>query len=255
MEKEIGTKSFGNMNNGSPGVPLYAIPDVLCCRIVERVNRFVVRIEIGGKIKRAHINNTGRLQEIIVKNRRGFCFRTPHTKKTGYRLFAMEEKKLGALIDTQLQMRAFEVACQKKLVPWLKHCDLLRRNAKLKDSLIDYLFRCKGKPVYLEVKSAVLRRGRDAMYPDCPSLRGRRHVNDLIDWARRGGMAFVLFMAALPQAAAFRPNRLADAELSDLLTEAEKSGIGIKAIGLYFDPNDFCLYLYDPDLDVVLSSQ
>jgi sugar fermentation stimulation protein A len=252
---EIGTKSIGNMKKESPAIPLFAIPDALCCRIVERVNRFVVKIEIGGEIRKAHINNTGRLQEIIVKNKRGFCFRTPHTKKTGYRLFAVEEKKLGALIDTQIQMRAFEVAARKKLIPWLKHCDLLRRNAKLKDSLIDYLFQCKDKPVYLEVKSAVLRKGKDAMYPDCPSLRGRRHVSDLIDWARGGGTSFVLFMAALPQVAAFRPNRLADAELSDLLAEAEKSGVGIKAIGLYFDPNDFCLYLYDPDLDVVLRSQ
>ena len=243
------------MKNESSAIALFAVPGTRCCRIVERVNRFVVRIEIEGEICLAHINNTRRLQEIIVKNRVGFCFRTPHTKKTGYRLFAVEEKGLGALIDTQLQMRAFEVAAQKKLIPWLKRCDFMRRNAKLKDSLIDYLFRCKGKPVYLEVKSAVLRKGNDAMYPDCPSLRGQRHVRDLIDWARRGGMAFVLFMAAFPQAAAFRPNRQADAELSGLLTEAKRSGVGIKAIGLYFDPNDYCLYLYDPDLEVVLPSQ
>jgi hypothetical protein len=66
---EIGTKSIGDMRKGSPGVPLFAIPDVLCCRIVERVNRFVVKIEIGGEIQKAHINNTGRHQEIIVNNK------------------------------------------------------------------------------------------------------------------------------------------------------------------------------------------
>ena len=30
------------------------------------------------------------------------------------------------------------------------------------------------------MKSAVLRKGEYAMYPDCPSLRGQRHIRELI---------------------------------------------------------------------------
>ncbi len=40
--------------------------------------------------------------------------------------------------------------------------------------------------LYMEVKSAVLRGGSYAMYPDCPTLRGQRHIRTLIDHARRG---------------------------------------------------------------------
>lgn len=240
------------MKEALPETPLFPIPDVVPCRIVERVNRFAVKIEIAGNFFRAHINNTGRLHEILVRNRVGFCFKTPHTEKTDYRLFAVEEKNAGALIDTQFQMKAFEKAFQKTMVPWLKDCFFLRRNARLGDSLIDYLFECKGNSVYLEAKSAVLREGNYAMYPDCPSLRGRRHVRELIEWTQKGGAAFVVFIAALPKVKAFKPNRTSDTELYDLLARAKNSGVGIKAISLYYNSVDSFLYLDDPELKVVI---
>ena len=240
------------MKKALPDTPLFAIPQVIPCRVVARINRFALEIEIGGDFFRAHINNTGRLHEILIKGRMGYCFKTPHTVKTKFRLFAVEEKSFGALIDTQFQMKAFETAFQKNLVPWLKDCFFLMRNARLGKSLIDYFFECKGNPVYLEVKSAVLREGRYAMYPDCPSLRGQRHVKDLIEWTQKGGVAFVLFMAALPRVDAFKPNRPADTELYDLLERAGNSGVGLKAMGLYFNPADSFLYLYDPNLDVII---
>ena len=168
------------MKTEPPDFPLFAIPKTLTCRIIERINRFVVQIETGGKYSRAHINNSGRLQEFLIRGKRAFCFETPHTAKTGFRLFAIEEKNLGAIIDTQLQMRAFETAQKQGLIPWLREGVIMKRNARLGGSLIDYFLEIKGNPVYLEVKSAVLREGDFAMYPDCPTLRGQSHVVELI---------------------------------------------------------------------------
>lgn len=246
---------MGNLRKGSRDILLFAVPDALNCRIVDRLNRFVVRIEIEGEFFRAHINNTGRLQEFLIRGKGGHCFKTLDTAKTDFRLFSVGEKGRGALIDTQFQMRAFEVAFEKKLIPWLKDCFYLRRNARLGDSLIDYLFERGGKPVYLEVKSAVLRDGEFAMYPDCPTLRGQRHVEDLMGWVKKGGAAFILFVAALPYVTGFKPNRSADPRLFDLLEKAERMGVRVKALGIYFRPEDSSLYLYDPDLDVIICRQ
>jgi sugar fermentation stimulation protein A len=236
----------------SADVPLLAIPNVRSCRIVERINRFVVAINIGGKLTKAHITNSGRLHEFLIRGREGFCFETPHAKKTRFRLFAVIEKGLGALIDTQLQMRAFEAAQQKELIPWLRGAVFIRRNPRLGVSLMDYLFDKKGTPMFLEVKSAVLRGGRFAMYPDCPTIRGQRHVEELLGWAKKGGAAFILFVAALPCVEGFKPYRLADPRLCDLLGEAKDLGVQVKALGLYFQPVDSFVYLYNSDLDVVI---
>jgi sugar fermentation stimulation protein A len=236
----------------SQDIPLLRILDASSCRIVQRINRFVVKIELGGKIGRAHITNSGRLCEFLIRGRKGFCFQTPHTEKTEFRLFAVEERGFGAVIDTQLQMKAFEAAQRQGWISWLRGDTFIRRNARLGRSLVDYLFDRREKSVYVEAKSAVLRDGKFAMSPDCPTLRGQRHVEELMHWVQKGGTAYLLFVAALPCVEGFKPNRTADPRLCELLEKAESSGVQLKALGLYFQPSDSYLYLYNPDLDVVI---
>ena len=220
------------------------------CPVIRRLNRFVVEVEISGRSRRAHINNTGRLHEFMFEGKRAYCFPSSHPGKTDCRLFAFEDSGFGALVDTQLQMKAFETALRTGLVPWLKGCILHKRNARLKGSLIDYHLVCSGKTVLCEIKSAVLREGGFAMYPDCPSTRGQRHLRELTDWVRGGGRAAILFMAALAHAAAFKPNKDADPLIYRHLKTALKAGVQIRAMGLYFNPADGWVYLYNPDLRV-----
>jgi sugar fermentation stimulation protein A len=226
------------------------------CRIIERLNRFVVLIERDGIEYRAHLTNTGRLLEFMVEGQKAFCFKTQHHQgKTDCRLFAIEERGLGALIDTWLQMKAFEEAVERNLIPWLAGCRMRKRNAVLgaSRSRIDYLLECNGKEVYLEVKSAVLRDGAYAMYPDCPSERGRKHVRELTNYVGAGGTGIVVFMAALPYVRAFKPNRAADEKLYDAFEVAQSLGVDVRAIGLYYNPEDGWVYLFEPDLAVRLS--
>ena len=228
------------------------IPSPLECAIIERMNRFVVKVLIEGRMYRAYINNTGRLLDYLVKGRKGFCIKTEWTEKTDYQLFSIREDGLAAIVDTQLQMRAFEEAARMRCVPWLGECKVVKRNAKLEESHIDYLLECGGDRVYLEVKSAVLRDGRYAMYPDCPSSRGRKHLKELKNHVKKGGRAAILFIAALPEVEAFRPNDCGDPDIRRLLREAYQTGLRVKCIGLYYSPEDSFVYLYDPDLRVGL---
>ena len=112
------------------------------------------------------------------------------------------------------------------------------------------MLKCNGKKIYLEVKSAVLRNGKYATYPDCPSMRGRRHIAELTRHVKNGGHGVILFIAALPDIRAFKPNISADLEMSRLLIEARESGVEIRAFELYYDPEDFYVYLSKPDLPV-----
>ncbi len=233
-------------------IKLFRIAGPQDCRIVERFNRFVVIIEVNGYYHPAHITNTGRLSEFMVKGRKAFCFRTHHQGTTDFRLFAIAESGFGALIDTQLQMQAFEQALEQNLIPWLDGSRMLKRNAPLGTSRIDYLLEHYGKVGYLEVKSAVLRDGTYAMYPDCPSERGRKHIHELSAYVKGGGKGILLFMAALANVTAFKPNRAADERLYEALTEAHAVGVELRAIGLCYNPNDAGVYLFNPDLKIAL---
>ena len=127
---------------------------------------------------------------------------------------------------------------------------MAKRDAQLGNSRIDYLLQKGDEQLYLEVKSAVLRDGKYAMYPDCPTSRGRKHISELMEHVRSGGNATILFLAALPEVDAFKPYREGDSQLCDLLIKADKSGVNLRAMGMAYSPEDSAISLYNPDLPV-----
>ena len=222
------------------------------CRIVRRLNRFVVEIKTkGGTYDLASINNTGRLQEFLVYGKTGYCLKRERPGKTGYRLVAIEDAGAGALIDTNLQMKSFEVALEKGYIPWLKGYRIVKRNPRINKSMLDYLLIKDGREIYLEIKSAVLRKGNMASYPDCPSERGRRHIRELIEIAGERG-AMILFISGLRGVKGFIPNDDADPEIGVLLRKAEAENVKIKALSLFLDFASGYINLENPDLDVFL---
>ncbi|HIE15190.1 TPA: DNA/RNA nuclease SfsA [Candidatus Bathyarchaeota archaeon] len=241
------------MVSGVYGEKILRVSGVTECSIVRRINRFVVDVHVGDSLRKAHINNTGRLLEFLVEGRRAYCRRLKNPIKTDFRLFAVEDGGFGAIIDPQLQMITFEEAASSGLIPWLRGSEILRRNPRLGGSLLDYLLLRNEREIYVEVKSAVLRGGEYgwyAMYPDCPSARGRMQISEIIRHVEGGGRGLILFIAALPGVRAFRPNFSADPELYMLLKEAFLKGVELKAIGIFFNPRDRYIYLSSPDLKI-----
>jgi sugar fermentation stimulation protein A len=171
--------------------------------IIERLNRFVVKARVKNKNVLAHLNNTGRLEDFIKKWKVGLFlpinagYGNPvadtlrrygaglmHTERTKlkFRLSMVKESKnIYSIIDTSLQMKCFEIALEKGYISWLKGAKILKRNFRINHSLIDYLIQHKNKKYFLEVKSAVMKYKNFAMYPDCPSIRGQKHIKELIN--------------------------------------------------------------------------
>ncbi len=224
------------------------------CRIIRRVNRFKVLVEVDGGREYAYINNTGRLGEFLVENHTAYCLWRQRPGKTRLRLFAVHDiMGLAALIDTRLQMESFEKLIENQRIPWLGNCVWVKRNPRLGGSILDYLLECNGEEIYVEVKSAVLRGDHKyAMYPDCQTLRGRRHIRELTTHVEGGGKGLIVFIAALPGVEAFKPYSEGDPEIPVLLRKAWEKGVPIKAINIYYDPDNGRVMLANPDLPVVL---
>ncbi len=234
------------------GKPVIKIENIVKCVIVKRINRFIVEVIIKGKRTEAYVNNTGRLIDYIRNGKEGFCAIIEKPKKARYRLFAVKDCGFSAVVDTSLQMKAFEKAIELEFIPWLKGWMITKKNIRLGESLIDYLLKCGDVELYIEVKSAVLRENNYAMYPDCPSLRGRRHINELIDLVEKGGKGLIAFIAAIPEASAFKPYRSGDPQIYKLLNRADKKGVIIKSLSMYYNSEDSFIYIDNPDIPVVL---
>ncbi|WP_052296523.1 DNA/RNA nuclease SfsA [Pyrococcus yayanosii] len=113
-------------------------------------------------------------------------------------------------MDTRTQARAFEKALELGLV-------------------------FRGRSLVRREVSAVLRLDGYASYPDRPSARGRKHVKELIALKRAGKNAAIVFIAALPNVRAFKPNSSADPEMARLLKDASEAGVEIMAFGMHID--------------------
>jgi len=232
---------------------LEEVYDVVECEIVRRINRFLVEILIDGSPTIAYLNNTGRLLEFMAEGRVAYCLKA-YGGKTRHRLFAVDVGDgLAAIVDTRIQMRLFEKAASKGLIHWLGKHRIVKRNCRLGRSLIDYLIELDGRLAYLEVKSAVLRDGEGyALYPDCPTIRGRRHIMDIIKHAEEGGLGIIVFIAALPNINGFKPNPRGDGEIPKLLLKAYETGCVLKAMSAYYDRRSSSFYLDSPDIPVLL---
>jgi sugar fermentation stimulation protein A len=232
---------------------ILSFDEALECRIVERLNRFVVTIEIDDTAYRAWNTNTGRLLELIRPGNLGYCIKRKGMGTTTHRLIVVSKCSYAAVIDTQTQMKAFETMVHRNLLGWLRSYHIVKRNAALGNSLIDYLLESSMGSLYVEVKSAVQQVGNKALYPDCPSVRGRKHIRDLMEHVIAGGNACIVFVAALPQVKGFRPNKEVDPVIHNLLQQAFAEGVDVHAVGLFFDPSDGGVYSHHHDLDIDLS--
>jgi len=226
------------------------------CAVLERVNRFVVRIVIDGRESLAHTNNTGRLNGYLERGVPARCIEK-RGGKTRYRLVAVSDPVIRdhryALIDTWIQMKGFEKSLEQGLLPVLTGCSVKRRNPRVGESLLDYELSCKDRELYIEIKSAVQRIDRTiASYPDAPSLRGRRHLREIIGLLEKNIYAGVIFIAGIPSVDAFTPNDTIDPVIRELLKEIRKRGGLIAGISMYYDTVKEAVVLENNDLAILL---
>ncbi len=215
-------------------------------KILERVNRFVVKAELDGETILCHNTNTGRLHDYLVPGRIGLAIPIKG-RKLRYRVVGVLDGEGYSLIDTYSQTIVFEKLIEMGIVPWLSGCRIVSRHPKILSSKLDYLLKCGDEELYMEVKSAVLRNGEAASYPDCPTERGRRHIRDLIKLFESGHKVMLVFLAALPNVKCFVPYREGDEVIYELVFRAEELGVPIKSLAFYLLP-DGSINVYNLEL-------
>ena len=168
----------------------------------ERLNRFVARVEIHGKEHLIHVKNTGRCRELLIPGARVLMEYHPDAKaqgrKTEYSLAAVYKGKL--LINMDYGQSRFDLA-----------------------------FTLGGKPAFMEVKGVTLEKEGVAMFPDAPTERGVKHLEELAGAVKDGFEAFVLFVIQMKGVRVFRPNEEMHKAFADALRKAEDAGVKVLA--------------------------
>ncbi len=215
---------------------------------LRRRNRFVVEVELDGRVVRAHLPNPGRLQEVLDPGRRILLRPAPPGRRTAWTAVGADLGPFLVSLDATLPNRAFPSFLERGTVPELRGWRILAREPRLGEGRADFLLARGRRRVWVEVKSVTLVENGLALFPDAPTVRGRRHLEELAGLVQRGEEALVLFVVQRPDATRFGPHAGIDPKFAEAFREALAAGVAARAVVCRFDGEGLSpLALLGPD--------
>ena len=194
-----------------------------------RPNRFIAEVEVDGNLEIAHVPNTGRCKELLVKN--AIVWLKPSdnpNRKTKFSLHFVENKGvLVSLYSQQANSIVYDAVVEGKIKELLGY-NHHQREKSVDNSRIDiYLENSNGDSCFVEVKGVTLIIDGEARFPDAPTERGAKHLRELIKLKKEGNRCCVFFLIQHPAGEFFRPNWENDPIFSQTLNEAYAEGVEI----------------------------
>lgn len=208
---------------------------------LSRPNRFIARVLIDGEEETVHVKNTGRCRELLTDRAEVFLSRSSNPeRKTKYDLIAV--KKGDKLINMDSQIPN-DVAGE-----WLKKGNLFSEDAIIKrevtygKSRFDFYIEDGEDRIFLEVKGVTLENEGVAMFPDAPTERGVKHINELVSAVENGYKGYILFVIQMEEVHLFKPNDITHKAFGDALRQAQKTGVEIIAMNCKVTENSIEIY-------------
>ena len=201
-----------------------------------RPNRFVAQVELAGETVTCHVKNTGRCRELLVPGARVYLEESGNpNRKTKYDLIAVETRELLINMDAQAPNQVFgEWARAGKWVPDLT---LLRPETKYGASRFDFYWEAPDRRGFVEVKGVTLEEGGVARFPDAPTLRGVKHLEELIRARAEGYQTAVCFLIQMEGMRWMEPNDATHPEFGDALRRAAAAGVEVMALECRVTPD------------------
>ena len=186
-----------------------------------RPNRFIAEVEVEGKLEIAHVPNTGRCKELLVKPSDN------PNRKTKFSLHFVENKGvLVSLYSQQANSIAYEAIINGKIKE-LSGYDFHQREKTVDNSRIDIYLANENEECYVEVKGVTLIVDGEARFPDAPTERGAKHLKELMKLKKEGNRCCVFFLIQHPLGKFFRPNWENDPVFSQTLNDAYEAVVEI----------------------------
>ncbi len=195
---------------------------------LERPNRFIAHVEIEGKREVCHVKNTGRCRELLLPGVTVYMEEAASSqRKTKYDLIAVEKGKRLINMDSQAPNKVF--AEWAKAGHFAGELDGIWPEYSFGGSRLDFRLDTKEGRHLVEVKGVTLEREDRVYFPDAPTERGVRHVEELIRALEEGYRATVFFVIQMGEVKSFSPNDVTHPAFGDALRRAEKAGVAIRA--------------------------
>ena len=198
-------------------------------KFISRPNRFIAEVEILGEKKICHVKNTGRCRELLLPGVTVILERSSNpARRTEYDLIAVYKGDVLINIDSQAPNKVFGEWVQKS--DFFKKMTLVKPEYTYSNSRFDYYIEADGKKILAEIKGVTLENDGVVLFPDAPTERGVKHINELCRCVADGYRAYIFFIIQMDNVKYFTPNRDTHPQFADALVNAQKQGVQIVAL-------------------------
>lgn len=198
---------------------------------VARENRFAATVDLGGRLERVHVPNSGRMRELLIPGAKVMLLPAEGPdRRTAHDLVAVEATGGLVSVDSRVPNAVVAESLVAGTVPGLEGYDRVVREHTWGDSRFDFLLGGPDGDALVEVKGCTLvEEGGLALFPDAPTTRGARHVRELAAAVDEGMRAVLLVVVQRSDGRVFAPNDRTDPEFGDALRTSAAAGVEVKA--------------------------
>lgn len=226
---------------------------VVCATFLSRPNRFIARVCLcDGREEIVHVKNTGRCKELLIPGCKVYLEKSENpNRKTLYDLIAVE-KRYDEVFDWGIFPLAFRKrmndgkektllfnidsqAPNKVVLEWLKKQDysVIKPEFTFGKSRFDFYLEKidsvtgKTEKILMEVKGCTLEIEGVGYFPDAPTERGVKHLNELSDAIGEGYKSVLAFVIQMEGVTEVFPNVKTHPEFAEALENAKASGVEV----------------------------
>jgi len=198
--------------------------------LIKRQNRFLATAKVGNQIKKVHIADTGRLEEILTPKRELLLLKNRDELKTDYTLIAAKMEEGWVLINSRLHSTIANSAIEKGILGFKP------KNLKKEVRFLNSRFDFKADNSFVELKGCSLVEDNICLFPNAPTKRGVKHIKELIKAKKEGFEAYILIMT-VRRCKCFLPHPSKDEEFKKIFYEALKEGVKFRGFFVKIDKN------------------
>ena len=195
---------------------------------LDRPNRFIAHVDLNGQTETVHVKNTGRCKELLIPGTEVILEESVNpARKTKYDLICVNKSGRWINMDSQVPNKA--------AAEWIRAGRLFPEDVTLKtekvygNSRFDIYVESPCRKAFIEVKGVTLEENDIARFPDAPTQRGVKHVEELIRCQEDGYEAYLLFVIQMKGIREFEPNWSTHPQFGEVLQKAQNAGVHLLA--------------------------
>lgn len=214
--------------------------------LTKRYKRFLVDLETPNQAFTVHCANTGKMTGCADPGFNAYYSTSDNPKRKYAHSLELTENSAGDLIcvNTAIANKLAIEGIEQGTISELHGYAHLQPEVKYgqESSRIDILLKDEHKPLcYVEVKSVTLLEDGQGYFPDTQTVRGQKHLRELINITQQGHRAVLLFMVMHTGIKSVKAAAHLDSKYAQLLNDAQTAGVEVIAYNCEISPQKIIL--------------